>query len=422
MFEYRRKRASFTGTLERMCVRLDKEPSATVKFKNPFRITKDELTSQITVHSLWVFGSYARGAPDCGDLDIVLEFTTEKGPTPSASHVSKSLLNSPPDVRINAGTPTKNSSGAEFADAILIWNGQGSQWQQAISEIPENSTAGRFLRPTDRIPFRPEQLKLGIGALESISEMEAQNLICWEFIPLALLEQANPQGDDESELLRLAEGRGAKTQKLLPYLLWFIHNPIRWPAPQLRSNFDKNEFQLGGSMVLVGCPYVPLYLLDTLSTSELILMPHITSRGPNGIWSIRRGEKHPLVIASTGAVGYFLTDEGQPDLFTMSSRPRSINTNAPSWACAHGLELFTTKCKATECAIRIREEEGRILNVTESRDYDLFRLLSHLDCAVIDEEDFAITTIGSCVLGGLNVKSTSEISAVFNANPLTCPA
>lgn len=44
----------------------------------------------------------------------------------------------------------------------------------------------------------------------------------------------------------------------------------------------------------MGNPYVPIHWLDQLDVFELVIAPHISRRGPNGIWSIARGGNHPL--------------------------------------------------------------------------------------------------------------------------------
>ena len=42
-------------------------------------------------------------------------------------------------------------------------------------------------------------------------------------------------------------------------------------------------------------PSLDIGMLDKVATSALVIVPHKTTRGPNGLWIIRRGPQHPLV-------------------------------------------------------------------------------------------------------------------------------
>ena len=65
--EKRFPRDVFTKKLRRICERLDECATRTISFKH-FFFRHRLLTAEVTVKSLWVAGSYARGAAECGDL------------------------------------------------------------------------------------------------------------------------------------------------------------------------------------------------------------------------------------------------------------------------------------------------------------------------------------------------------------------
>jgi len=78
--EKRYPRESFTKKLERICQRLDEASIRAIAHKDFFN---KPATSKVEITSLWVVGSYARGAMMCGDLDLVLEYRVVEGQHPS---------------------------------------------------------------------------------------------------------------------------------------------------------------------------------------------------------------------------------------------------------------------------------------------------------------------------------------------------
>jgi hypothetical protein len=100
--EKRLLREAFTRKLRRLCERLDEPHPRTVVFKHWFQ--RDLQTSDVSVTSLWVVGSYARGAPDCGDLDVVLtiKWTAHE---PATTAVTRAFFGTLPYVRYYFGEP-----------------------------------------------------------------------------------------------------------------------------------------------------------------------------------------------------------------------------------------------------------------------------------------------------------------------------
>jgi hypothetical protein len=83
--EQRRSRGSFTRTLQRLCTRLDEQAVYVVEWKD-FWGRRER--GRIRVRSLWVAGSYARGALECGDLDLILDTTADEGIRTFGSFIS----------------------------------------------------------------------------------------------------------------------------------------------------------------------------------------------------------------------------------------------------------------------------------------------------------------------------------------------
>ena len=72
------------------------------------------------VNGLWAFGSWAKGALDCGDLDLIADVAMIEGNMPYESVIRRVLIKRAPGVRLYIGTLEQNSSRAPIEDAVLI--------------------------------------------------------------------------------------------------------------------------------------------------------------------------------------------------------------------------------------------------------------------------------------------------------------
>lgn len=304
--EARTPRAVFTKRLARVCERIDACSEVEVRF-NPLFVRGPMCTSRIRLQRLWVVGSYARGAPTCGDLDLVFEYETlGEPPRPSARDARIALFGSPPDLRFYAGTPDENSSGVQMADARLIWSGPGCDWRRALPAIAVDPTAGPAPRKTSSLPLRNEQLG-GAGEheyLEALIDARQRGEIEWEFVPvdaqlLAALPPKLPQS--LGEMHRFLEiSSGAKSRTLIPFVLRLLHD--RYAGSAARRHTVGVDVTYGNTIVRVGTAFVrPECLISHLALSEVMLLPHLSRRGPNGAWIVRRGNRHPLTLALAGA-------------------------------------------------------------------------------------------------------------------------
>jgi hypothetical protein len=109
--ERRRERNSFTRALKRMCARLDDSGPQGVEWTDDY--FRNRRTARVRVVALWVAGSYARGALDCGDLDVIIEIVLEQGGMPPKSTVARAIFGTSRDpVRLrslSAQCPPPNS-------------------------------------------------------------------------------------------------------------------------------------------------------------------------------------------------------------------------------------------------------------------------------------------------------------------------
>ncbi len=123
--------------------------------------TLETVPMPVSVTELYVFGSYARGAMNCGDLDIVL-VTVEPTEEDRTRCPSRCFMNLPDFDRefrkrlrtsrseridiLRTSRPSWDKVGKiERKDCVLIWNGD-TAWKERIATIHSDPHAGRAPR------------------------------------------------------------------------------------------------------------------------------------------------------------------------------------------------------------------------------------------------------------------------------------
>ncbi|HOE41833.1 MAG TPA: hypothetical protein PLB25_09430 [Rhodoferax sp.] len=311
-------------------------------------------------------------------------------------------------MSLHIGTPQANTSEVEFPEARLIWQGQGCDWLGAIEAIKPDPTAGHYARPMDRIPLRSGQLRCDIEDCEELLELEDRQIIRWKFTSMGVAPDVGLLSKDELELSEVVDRYcGRKTRLLLPHLIAYLRQNGGWTKPYLRANFNKAMIGIGGTKVLVGRPTVPIRLLDSLPTSALLIVPHMSASGPNGIWTIERGEHHPLVLAASKLrVHALFEQDGQPEFYCRAS------INGDAGLCdsdsAKGIDLFTS-LRAARKWIKQGVEDGEPCLIAKLlTPHELLSCLSRVDIASINLTDFAMTQRGKVALGHDKIAATNE--------------
>jgi hypothetical protein len=295
--ERRTPRETFTRTLRRICDRLDEQSVFEIEDNSAIArqgvrsgyLSTDDITERIEITRLWVVGSYARGALFCGDLDVLIETRCVDG-RPRRLHYRQLIrpaFGMLANVRYHEGTPAENSAGVEFPEAVEIW-AKGADWEAAIESIKPNPNARRFDRAGDAVPLRTEQLYDGLATKEELAEQHAKGLLSWRLLPITGQAKLEDPSDFEMHVLtRLGWGR--KTSALLPHVLQYLRNE-GYEAENF-SGLERAALNVCGIHFALGRPYPRVELLDELSISRVVAVPHLSRRGPNGLWEIRRGPR-----------------------------------------------------------------------------------------------------------------------------------
>ncbi len=341
--EKRYPRESFTKKLERICHRLDETSIRTIAHKDFFN---KPATSQVEITSLWVVGSYARGAPMCGDLDLVVEYRLVEGPHPAPRKITKTFFGALPYVSYYFGKPESSTSGVVFPDAIAIWTEPGCDWRAAIDSIKPSTSAGRATRETDSIPLRPDQLYMEPERLQWIAAQEKEGQLEWEFVEFTPTDLEPVPLDEishrDKKLLRIAPMMAKKSQVLIPAIIRLM---ARYDFFGIWESSDsyRVKFSCGATALHLGRPVLPYRAFDNDPTiRQYVLIPHISAKGPNGAWIIRRGPNHLDTQALANRHAFYLGSPGSPETIAYRDRSKTWSTEM--------LELFGTHEEAKDFA------------------------------------------------------------------------
>ena len=244
------------------------------------------------------------------------------------------------------------------------------------------------------IPLRPQQLRCDLNDLKHLSSLRSRGIIRWRFTPFGLPTGLEPLSDDERDFYDVVRSHCAKkTQRLAPHLIAYLRT-MGWNKPYLRSDFTKSCLGIGGTKVIMGRPLASAHELDWLTTSDLLLVPHVSRTGPNGIWHIERGELHPFMLAAASLQVWTLANSaGQPDFCFHLDRDDPVDSSS-----ARGIDLFTSSAGAQDWIDQTWEVGDPVLSPMALNPRELLACLARADVAAIDRTDYAVSTRGRVAL------------------------
>jgi hypothetical protein len=150
-----------------MLERVDTTPEAVVERKTSLQRYLDVRGRvRVRIERVWVFGSYARGALMCGDVDLVIQahlswdgpHTLQGKPHEGDAHLPQLRKVVNPllgprrginfvDYKELMGRATVLDEVQVMRESILLWQ-PGMDWRAAVKSIQANPAAGRAPRPS----------------------------------------------------------------------------------------------------------------------------------------------------------------------------------------------------------------------------------------------------------------------------------
>ncbi len=255
-------------------------------------------------------------------------------------------------------------------------------------------------------PFTPKER-------DRLLALEQQQIIRSTFFAFNATVDLGPLRQEEQALSypMLLHG-GTKGLALLPHLIGYLRQAGGWSKPYLRAATSKNYVGVGGALVFMGNAPIPIEELGSLATSTLLIVPHLSAHGPNGLWRFERGDLHPLVLAAKPLrVWALFGDNGEPDFYHRADVDGEIG--ASDFTSAVGVDLFTTLAAAQKWADESDDESEELLTARVLSPMEVLSCLSRVDVASIDMCDFAVTPRGMTALGITEVASTQVLLAAL---------
>lgn len=282
--EIRTPRALVTQRLRKIAGRIAAQPEFTFEARDRYLPGIHRGTLKVT--SLWVTGSWSRGAMACGDLDLYVAIEAIDGSLPELGTIRRLLLGKLPHVSLGVVYPSMSLSCFPAATgALLVWSQENPNYENAIAKVTPDPSAGHFPRPTDALPVRLDQTRCTLEEGEELLRRKDEGTIDWEWLSKDSLE-LHPERWCPRARHWLQKGLlGKKTAEVAQYLFeMYAGAPDEW---ELRG---PTEFALGTIEAYLGRPFVPIHRLVERNISTLVIAPHFSRRGPNGLWIIQSAQ------------------------------------------------------------------------------------------------------------------------------------
>ena len=303
------------------------------------------------VKEVLVFGSYARGAIECGDLDLVVDMDVDWiespryrdgrswGGAPGFSKVKVAALGRFADVEVfPIQDAEKIDDGAALAGAVSIWK-PGKDWRAAIASIAVMDGAGRHDRLVDQLPLGLEQTSMNLAEGEAVAQACLDGVLEVVFHPFADKVRSDDPRLSESERTELdffSRAHGKDRQAMAPMVLLATRG---WQC-DLREvgSFARAD---EGDVLRFGSQRLVVDEFDSLAVRSISLIPFWSRRGPNGMATFRRGPQHPLVRQFDRKVAYTVGETAVFICLDDKRRPRGYP----------GCALYTTCERAAAAAL-----------------------------------------------------------------------
>lgn len=384
-------RDHFSVKLAKLCRRLDSKSSGEA--------------DAYWVDQVWAVGSWARGAPLCGDLDLVVSLGGRGDNYKTLSQLASPILGRQRGVEVHFGVPGDNTSGVAFRDQVLIWSRQGNNWQSAIDDVPIDPNATRAPRQWDALPFDYKDFSgcMSNDALRKVIDLEQKGIIRWTVHTLPKPQESWPEGERPAHIARaelLMRGWGPERRTSMLAMIDYVATGFpnqRDRYLQLSEEF--REMEMGGLVLRVGPLYINPDWLDGKFEGRAFGLAKLWSKSkPNLLWMIERGPNHPINRAFEDIEAWTLWHAARDE------------ASCETWVFPHQQEggadfmhLFTTRREAA-AAIRLLEDEdlaepGSLLPKL-LRGQELLDWLSCMDGVELKQQStLALTNLGQRCAG-----------------------
>jgi hypothetical protein len=266
----------------------------------------------LRVLELHVFGSYRRGANECGDLDLIVvvepatdELRARFGVDPCDvrtwgridTAVRRSLVRRGEKIQVlvchDVSSYMTAGASLEPSDVLLLWADRDRRWREKLAAIEPDSKAGRY--PRNHF----------IDLKRTGSDLATMEEVMWLLERKRLKLTREPMSPSEPRLppalqdlvRRLGEFHryGRETFRLLPYALDWLHGETRQPARSYwldRTQLGTEDLSRRVHLGKISLDRMLYWLFDPLRPpGKVCLVPHIRRNQPNELLIFQRGAR-----------------------------------------------------------------------------------------------------------------------------------
>lgn len=352
-------RQKLSTTLRKIAAKIGEQPVRSITWIGPndYFHRGERVSMKIRITKLFAFGSWARGAESCGDLDLAVEYEIEEQ-TPQMSFLNfgalkRNLVNGYRGVELLPWNKIRENVEIQ-KDAILIWSVDQVDYQSRIDEIKVDPNSGHYERAWDSMPIDMKRLKLDVKEAETFVADVESGIYSVEWVPATEISEAKESYPDNLKQKQKdwTWFAGRHIAALLNRSLDYVVSEMVVGDLEINAKrFCQSTYKLAGNFIALGTPYPPFELLSDLSYSALIIAPYDKNNSPNGLMIVRRGEKHPLVAKAAkidNIYSVFNKQNGEPALLYSYSAENEL--------CANLMVFSNKSAAADEAAVYDSDE------------------------------------------------------------------
>lgn len=278
-------------------------------------VDSDSLPARI--QKVYVFGSYARGALEPGDLDLIVIHERAKpeylaaakrhfeeqdfGDLEASVRAQRKFRNElarsfrKPGERVQVLLSTDLSdfvhpgSRIKDSDLVLLWSESDRNWREKVAGILPDPAAGRA--PREHL-ISLTRLRDHVGTMEKVVQMIADGKLLLQRIPVESID-CQLSEENTRRLAWWGQGKvmGRESMKLLPYAMWWLEKYgeklLVHVRTEIWSEARTHRLELGRPSLS--------WMINVFRTSPAVkrqcLIPHFKTKGPNELLDFTRGPR-----------------------------------------------------------------------------------------------------------------------------------
>lgn len=192
------------------------------------------------------------------------------------------------------------------------------------------------------------------------------------------------RGIHERQLHLLTHNLGKKIREQIP-TIWRLARELEPEEEWDCGKYEGGTLTCGTTLIHIGKPALPLRIFNETTYKRLMLIPHLTARGPNGAWLTRRGPNHPHLSLTENRTAYYVAFDGQPTYYSSQHASTAIST----------LELFRTHDEAKDSIFDVPDDEFEKYKVCQTSSKDLYDLMIGMDVIEYEGQHLVLTRFGA---------------------------